>query len=244
MGALRGLLWRPNLDAIALGCRLLPFDTRRGSCIISMSSMDFLLASFCTRLVIFQRNMTKGGIVEKHTISLSIRMFHIIEKSSELSGRTFEDELSHGIMMYFDPKYANQELQRIVRDLRGRTEELFGTKDNPLDSTLVSADVMYMALTRIGKLTENMRNFLTVLCENEDYLTNSAYGKATGLHSRQISHLLAWLTRYLKGAEIGSYTWKDYMEMDAEGRYRMPAHLRDVVREFLETCKQGAISAK
>ena len=146
--------------------------------------------------------------------------------------------------MYFDPEYANLEVQRMIRDLRSQTDESFGEEDDPSDSTPVSADVMYMALTKSEKLTERMRDFLTVLCANDDYLTNFAYGEATGLHSHQISYLFAWLTRYLKRVRKGSYTWKDYVEMDAEGRYRMPAHLRDVVREILETHKQGAISAK
>ena len=175
--------------------------------------------------------------MEKHTISLSIRIFYLIKKSSELTGRSVEDELSHGIMMYFDPEYAVQEMQRIIGDLRDQTEESFGEEDDTSDSTLVNAEIMYVALTQSKRLTERMRKFLTVLCENDDYLTNSAYGKATGLHSHQIRYLLAWLTRYLKRVSKQSYTWKDYMETDAKGRYRMPAHLRNVVCEFLETHK-------
>lgn len=173
--------------------------------------------------------------MENHTISLSIRVFKLIKKSSELTGRSLEDELSHGIMMYFDPQYALQEMERIFRRLREQTEESIGKEDDIPELTLANAEIMYVALTRRKILTERMRKFLTVLSENDDYLTNSAYGRATGLQANQISSLLAWLTRYLKRVSDQPYTWKDYMEMDAKGRYRMPAHMRDVVREFLET---------
>ena len=173
--------------------------------------------------------------MENHTISLSIRVFELIKKSSELTGRSFEDELSHGIMMYFDPQYALQEMERTIQGLREQTEESIGEEDNVPELTLANAEIMYVALTRSKRLTERMRKFLTVLSENDDYLTNSAYARATGLQAPQISYLLAWLTRYLKRVSNQPYTWKDYMEMDAKGRYRMPVHMRDVVREYLET---------
>ena len=97
--------------------------------------------------------------MEKNTISLSIKTFHLIKNRAELSGRTFEDELAHGIMMYFDPDYANQEIQKLICGLKDRDEEVIGIEGNPLDSVLVSDDLMYRALTKIEKLTERMKSF-------------------------------------------------------------------------------------
>ena len=66
----------------------------------------------------------------------------------------------------------------------------------------VDAETMHRALVQSfenNELTEKMRRFLAILCNNDDYLTDSDYGYKANLHSNQIRSLRSWLTRYLRG---------------------------------------------
>ena len=40
------------------------------------------------------------------TLKLSSRMVRLLKHHAELSGRTVEDELLHGIMLHLDPAYG------------------------------------------------------------------------------------------------------------------------------------------
>lgn len=175
--------------------------------------------------------------MENFSIELPPRVFYYVKRNAELHGRSIQDELVYGLMMQFDPEFAQKEMDRMIQNLLDQQKALVVENDDDLDLMPVDAETMHRALVQSfenNDLTEKMRRFLAILCKNDDYLTDSDYGYKTNLHSNQIRSLRSWLTRYLKGISGRPYTWKNYTERNEAGQYRMPHYLREAVRTFLE----------
>lgn len=172
--------------------------------------------------------------MKQKTISLSARVIPLIKLRAELSGRTFEDELSHGIMMQFDPEYANLEMQKMIRELMDQNGGSSGEEHGFQGSTIVSAAIMREAI-KDKKLSGPMRSFLTSLCKNDGYMNRNEHAQSSNLDPKQISSLFSWITQYLKRSDKRNYSWRNYLEFDDQGRYRLPTHLREVVSEILRT---------
>ena len=66
------------------------------------------------------------------TLKLSSRVVRLLKHHAELSGRTVEDELLHGIMMHFDPEYSAAEGQRLIEELQ-RSDAKFFDDDQDIE---------------------------------------------------------------------------------------------------------------
>ena len=59
------------------------------------------------------------------TLKLPSKMVRLLKHHAELSGRTVEDELLHGIMLHLDPTYGQAEMQRLVEELQRSDAKFF-----------------------------------------------------------------------------------------------------------------------
>ena len=94
----------------------------------------------------------------------------------------------------------------------------------------VQAEALRKALRSPSR---NLRDILAVLVDmGDEYIPLSILTQKSGLHKESsVRNTLAWLNRGIEGA--GYLYWSDLLEY-SEGGYRLPAHLRAVVREVLE----------
>ena len=77
------------------------------------------------------------------------------------------------------------------------------------------------------------RNFLCALSGSDDWFTHDLLAQRIGLQPGQISSEFGWLTRILRQVNGGEFTWRNYVEWNRARHYRLPADLREVIREFL-----------
>jgi len=71
--------------------------------------------------------------VENLSISLPVRVYHLVKERARLTGRSREEELVHALLMWFDPEYAEREMERMIQEVTDRNEELYGEDADDLD---------------------------------------------------------------------------------------------------------------
>lgn len=76
--------------------------------------------------------------MENLSISLPIRVYHLVIERAKLTGRSREEELVHAIMMWFDPEYADREMERIIQEVTVLNEEPYGEEADDLDDNNAS----------------------------------------------------------------------------------------------------------
>ena len=79
------------------------------------------------------------------------------------------------------------------------------------------------------------RDFLNALSGNDNWFTHNLLAQQIGLQPSQISYEFGWLTRILKQENDGEFTWRDYVEWNKAGHYRLPAVLREVIRDYVDS---------
>ena len=79
------------------------------------------------------------------------------------------------------------------------------------------------------------RDFLDALSGSDDWFTHDLLAQQIGLQPGQISSEFGWLTRILRQVNGGEFTWSDYVEWNQAGHYRLPADLREAIREYLDS---------
>ena len=64
--------------------------------------------------------MSNTASNESMSIELPARLRVLIERHAEVSGRTLEEELVHGILMWFDPEYQKTAMKRLLDEMNER----------------------------------------------------------------------------------------------------------------------------
>ena len=78
--------------------------------------------------------------MKNFSVSLPDRLYSLVERHALLSGRSWEDEFTHGVMMYFDPEYAAGEMERVAQFLREQLEVSYEEEsDDPDDHDMSEA---------------------------------------------------------------------------------------------------------
>ena len=77
------------------------------------------------------------------------------------------------------------------------------------------------------------RVFLEALSGSDEWFTHDLLAQRIALQPGQISSEFGWLTRILRQVNGGEFTWREYVEWNRARHYRLPADLREVIREYL-----------
>ena len=154
-------------------------------------------------------------------------------------------------------QYMRKEIDRLRKGQEGILEALFAVQAilksldrggeysdtsvvksveaNHLLDKRLTAEALRLELPRV--MTENLRDLLTVLIEaGDEYLSESMMVGPPGGISSPAGVLGSLNARLREGPFEQQFIyayWSSILEKEGEG-YRLPAHLRDVVREALE----------
>lgn len=75
--------------------------------------------------------------------------------------------------------------------------------------------------------------FLRALSQCDRWFTHATLAQEIGLLPVQVPFEFGWLTRILRLANDGTFSWREYMEVNHAGHYRLPANFRVIIAAFL-----------
>ena len=124
------------------------------------------------------------------------------------------------------------------RLLRGRATKNGRTVEEEATTELARLEAESLRKALIYHLTSNLQKVLAVLVESDDkFVPDSIFVEKTKLRSkRSVRAIFTHLNRSI--SKKGYLYWSDLLEYNEKNEYRLPAHLRDVVRDALSRNSQ------